>query len=1097
MEELQSASSEQLDAWANLPSFDGRSYGYVTPERNQSDKLICWAYTAVGAVEANILRKGIDPTVTKSTLNLDEIATAYVRHNRDGKNDPLFNTTDDTFSDNWNQGAHADEAFLAMMQGYSPVDDQNLYGATDDEIKKAVSESDYYVRGYTLIPNDREAIKHAILEYGAVTMEYKAPQTTWQSYLYYSDGTSLGHASLIVGWDDTVDSGKFSPDRPSSNGAWIVKNSWGSGGTLLNGTYCFYLSYQSYLSNNLYVVDTSMKKDYPNLYYYDGTIVNNDTNFITDAHGAIFEAKLSSATEQEQLKAVVFGFKNKKLTANIKVYRHLTANPGNVNDKINDPSGGKLVAEKYAYFENEGIYTVDLDEPIDLDQGEYFSVVVSGTDADGNPLFAMYGSDSKSSNDMTYRLYNNVWTSMKDGGYYADNANYKMSARIRAVTDTVLRDAPLENDMQYARVEIAHRLLYYVKDQPQIPEITVYFGDEILQKGRDYTVRLYNNSTPGLATVEIVGKNGYFGTRTTTFEVAKPRTPPGALSGTVDVYNNVTRLYQIPIPDGWTWIDNDFNLVMGLSDFSYSLRYVGDDADCYQTKTCSVKVNKIAQDPPTPVDISVAEVEVSGTYVYTGKDVVPLVTVRCNGQQLRAGVDYGLTFQNNVYAGEASVTVTGRNLYSGEKTQTFVINKADYPAQMPETEISVSRKAQTLNDVSLDCEGWRWQNPNETIGERITATAVYDGSDKGNYNFTETEITVVKEEQKDIANLSELRLEKTQFVYDGRAKTPDVYAKDGNLTLNVGIDFRVEYLNNTNAGQAVATVVGTNDYFGSATLYFTIDRAERGGFAVSQQGWTFGDDAPEPTVTGKEEEAEVTFFYIAKEGETLLAPPVNAGTYTVRAEIAASQNYNSAVSEATFVVSPKDISAFALTVSGNSVYTGEPVCPKAELRDGQIVLKENVDFTVSYSDNVNAGNAATVIVGGINNYTGSAQTTFEIQKAKTIDINTSLSVRGELNLAEIALPTDFVWDEESLVAISDNVYRATAIYTGGNYDIDSLVFEITVEARPEPDPIVPEPDVTPQPPKTSGWIWLAVAVPAAAVAVAVCLTVFSLKRKKR
>ena len=478
--ELQDASEAQLDAWTHLSRFDGRNYGYVTPARNQGGKLICWAYTAIGAVEASILRKGIDPSVTKDTLNLDEIAAAYVRHNRDGKNDPLFNTSNDTFSDEWNQGAHADEAFLAMTQGYSPIDQTTSDASTDSEIKKAIGESKYFVRGYTHIANDREAIKRAVLQYGSVTMEYKAPIYTWQNYLYHSDGESLGHASLIVWWDDSIQSNLFLPDKPESNGAWIVKNSWGAGGNSVNDTYCFYLSYDSYLSNNLYAVDTSMKEDYPNLYYYDGQVINNDTSFITDAHGAIYEAKLSNASEQERLKAVVFGVKNKKLTANVKIYRHLTANPGNVNDAVNIPSNGELVAEKQnIYFENEGFYTVDLDKPVPLEQGEYFSIVISGTDANDNPLYAIYGADSQSTNDMTYRLYKGEWTSMKYSGYYADSTSYNMCVRIRAVTDTVPRETPLGNDMRYARVEIADRLLYYVKGQEQIPDITVYFGDKI------------------------------------------------------------------------------------------------------------------------------------------------------------------------------------------------------------------------------------------------------------------------------------------------------------------------------------------------------------------------------------------------------------------------------------------------------------------------------------------------------------------------------------------------------------------------------------------------------------------------------------------
>lgn len=1088
--ELQTASDSQLDAWTKLSKFDGREYDYITPERNQGGKLICWAYTAIGAVEASILRKGIDPSVTKNTLNLDEIVAAYVRHNRDGTNDPLFNTSNDTFSDEWNQGAHADDAFLSMTQGYSPVEQTTSDSSSDDAIKKAVSESKYFVRGYTRIGNDIDVIKRAVLQYGSVAMEYKAPNSTQQTYLYHSDGSSLGHASLIVGWDDSVKSNLFWPDHPTSDGAWIVKNSWGAGGNYLNGTYCFYLSYDSYLSDNLYCVDTSLKRDYPNLYYYDGQIADNGINYITDAHGAIYEAKLSSATERERLKAVVIGVRNKKLTADIKVYRHLQPNPGNVNDKINDPSDGELAAEKRnVYFENEGLYTVDLDVPVELDQGEYFSIVVSGKDANGNPLFPLYGADGHESvNDMTYRQYNGVWTSLKDSGYYADSSYSNMSARIRAVTDTVPRAVPLGNDLQYARVEISNRLLYYVKGQEQIPDLTVYFGGKTLQKDVDYTVTLLNNVTPGTATVIITGKNDYFGTRTTTFEVAKPKYPPGALSGTVNVYKNITRLHQIPIPEDWVWIDNDLVLKTGLSDFSYSLRYVGEDKDCYQIGTCGFHVNKIDDEPPEKTDISDAVVTISGEYKYTGKQIIPTVKVTYNGLQLNVGVDYTLSYIDNTYAGQATVVVTGVNQYCGEVRRAFEIKRADWPKRPDET-LTVGRKVRTLNDVLLYCEGWSWQDPQMEVGERTVATAVYNGQDKDNYDNVEMQITVVKETQRDISTVT-ATLRQNVFVYDGSFLTPEVTVLDGNVTLEKNADFQVGYQNNRDAGEAAVIITGINDYFGTKTLYFTIEKAARRDFAVTQRDWIFGGVAPEPIVTGAEEDAALTYLYSDDENGTFTAnKPTKAGVYWITAQIESSQNYEFAASKSKFTILPKDLSGFLPTVNAyGAVYTGQEVRPKVTLTDGLSELAENKDFSVEYRDNVNAGTNAIVIIRGINNYTGSVSTRFEIKKATAASINTVINRHTFEKLSDVALPDGFQWDESSLRIVSDKVIRAKARYIGSNYDIDELEFEIILDVPVKRGE---------QSADNAAVTWAIVATVSVAAVTAAAVTFVCLRRKRR
>ena len=84
---------------------------------------------------------------------------------------------------------------------------------------------------------------------------------------------------------------------------------------------------------------------------------------------AIFEAKLSGSTKQEQLKAVMIYTMEDDLNVNVKIYKNLKANPGNVNDKINLPSQGFPVGEVDTHFERSGMQTIDLKSPINLEQG--------------------------------------------------------------------------------------------------------------------------------------------------------------------------------------------------------------------------------------------------------------------------------------------------------------------------------------------------------------------------------------------------------------------------------------------------------------------------------------------------------------------------------------------------------------------------------------------------------------------------------------------------------------------------------------------------------------------------------------------------------
>ena len=68
-------------------------------------------------------------------------------------------------------------------------------------------------------------------------------------------------------------------------------------------------------------------------------------------------------------------------------------------------------------------------------------------------------------------------------------------------------------------------------------------------------------------------------------------------------------------------------------------------------------------------------------YPYTGKEIEPKVTVKGskaeNTVTLKKGTDYTVTYENNVNAGTATVTVTGAGKYTGTLTKTFKITRLD------------------------------------------------------------------------------------------------------------------------------------------------------------------------------------------------------------------------------------------------------------------------------------------------------------------------------------------------------------------------------------------------------------------------------------
>ncbi len=904
LDDLQNAGDGQLNYWAeHLSSFDGRQFGYITPARDQFSKNTCWAFAAVGAAEANILRKGIDENATRENLDLDETITAYNRHTRDGNQDPLLLTTNDTYNyGTWNQGdSGAANAFSIMTQGYTLLKENSFSSyVSEDEIKSKLEQSKYYVQSYQSISNERNEIKRAILKYGAVAFNYCAPT----SNRFYSL-KAANHTSIIIGWDDNVKSSEFSPLKPNNDGAWIIKNSWGNyrGYNSINGTYCYEISYELPIGA-LYTVDLAMREDYQNIYHYDGDVTISLNKNAGEAQAAIYEAKLSSPTKQEQLKAVMIYVRQDDLDVDVKIYKNLTVNPGNVNDKMNIPVQKMPVAEVQKHIDRIGMHTIDLNEPINLEQGEYFSIVVRCKTKYNVPVSVNCALDSSAStNDMTYYLQDGKWISFKNSNFYADSSTDNRSAKIRAITNVVKRENNLGNDLKYARVEISNRLMYYKKDEEIIPEIKVYFDDELLKQNQDYNVTIEEKSSPGMKKITISGIGNYQGNRITSFEIAKAKFPPEMINDPIIVYNDTISLRDILLPDDWKF--NNENQVLEEGSNLVTIVYVGKDKDFYQNLTNNIYINKINQDPPAEFDIEKADVIIEDEYFYTGQMINPKVKVIYENKELRLDTDYTLTFQDNINAGKATILINGKGRYYGQLIKEFEIKQALWPKEKPDNIIKINRKITNLNQISLNVSNWIWKTANLDItNDNFVAEAIYIGEDKDNYVNTSMQITIIRESPKDISLISELKLEKDLFVFNGSAIMPNIIAKDEDLNLVIGVDFEVEYINNTFVGQASVIIKGINNYSGSKTLNFTIIKADRNNFKVIQEGWTYKDEnIPNPIIEGEIENAHVTYLYSNEEnGIYEETRPVEAGTYWIKAIIDDSTNCNKAIAISSFTI---------------------------------------------------------------------------------------------------------------------------------------------------------------------------------------------------
>ena len=133
-----------------------------------------------------------------------------------------------------------------------------------------------------------------------------------------------------------------------------------------------------------------------------------------------------------------------------------------------------------------------------------------------------------------------------------------------------------------------------------------------------------------------------------------------------DVYNRITSAVNVGL----------YKLEVSISKGNYTI------ATGYNSVTFNINAldfstsNEITMDP-----IAGAE--------YCAQEITPLPIVKYNGRTLNSGVDYTVGYSNNINAGIANVTVTGKGNFGGSKTQTFNITRKVLGIQFDEASASL------------------------------------------------------------------------------------------------------------------------------------------------------------------------------------------------------------------------------------------------------------------------------------------------------------------------------------------------------------------------------------------------------------------------
>ncbi len=678
----------------------------------------------------------------------------------------------------------------------------------------------------------------------------------------------------------------------------------------------------------------------------------------------------------------------------------------------------------------------------------------------------------------------------------------------------------LPKDLSKATVTVSTTSNDYT-GEPLYAGVSVVLDGKTLVKDTDYKVTISNDTNAGEMTVTVTGVNNYKGTASNKATINALDITGADFEITVDtedkLFSGSPVETTVTITRDTGDVDGEgepilVNLVEGTD---YVVTYTNND----KVGTASLVVKGVGnyKGETTPYTFAIKnranKLTISGvkaSMTYTGEAIIQDITVKCDGVELPTS-EYSVKYENNTNAGTAKIIVTCDGNYVGTATKTFkivpqVLTEKDednndnitvdsvtpYDGTEKKPEVTVLNIAG--DEIELDKDYTVVYQNNVNGG---TAKVTITG--RGNYTGSITkEFTIAGKALVD-ADV-EMELPK-DAVYTGEEyKVADIVVVDstisqeGPVTLVKDVDYKVEYTDAINAGEAKVAVVGKGNYAGTIAKSFTInakdiifdedEKTEDRKYVVTV------DETSKVAVVDEEGKAveikpEVSIVDVVRnvklvEGtdyEVTYADNTVAGDATITVDginnYAGNANYTF-----TIVAADKDIAK--AVVDQKSIFSKEYDGTK-QTQDALTVsinntkLVKDTDYTVVYENNINAGTANAVLTGK-GDYAGTKVVEFTITARKFDSVQvkvekssytqTGSAIEPKVTVTDSNLKATLVAGTDYTVTYANNVEAGTAkvTVTGKGNFAGTKTATFTIEKGEEPvKPVDPVKPVEPKP----------------------------------
>ena len=419
------------------------------------------------------------------------------------------------------------------------------------------------------------------------------------------------------------------------------------------------------------------------------------------------------------------------------------------------------------------------------------------------------------------------------------------------------------------------------------------------------------------------------------------------------------------------------------------------------------------------------------SYEYNGSEIKPTVTAVTVGSKALDSSDYTVSYYKKtndswspdtvspIDAGDYKAVIKFTDSGIGNIEKAFTITKAPLTITANQQDYTYNGAIQGPGDMTYAdaAELAEVITVSGLKGNDAVTSIMFDGQgqNKGDYDLVPSGATVNGNSAENNYNVTyvngvlrinpktvTIKAKSEEFTYNGTAHSCSLYEVDGlvgddaisavvegsitfpsespvsnvvkdyEFTSGMPSNYNVSLQNGTlTMRKASAPITIT-----AASQKWTYDGSAHSNSAVTvTNGSLFDGDTLVATATGS-----VTNVSDTATGNNVIA----SGYKIMHGDADVTDNYVITAVNGTLTITARPITSDGITVSDiNSViYTGNPYEPVVTVKDGDKELVQDVDYTVSYGNNVDVTDAAEVTIEGIGNYGDSRTVHFSItQKA--------------------------------------------------------------------------------------------------------------------